>query len=250
MIRTSVPHSLSISPNVEPRPAGITPSILLLHYTGMESAEAARRWLCTPQSRVSCHYLVDEKGDIVQMVGEEMRAWHAGASFWRGITDINSHSIGIEIHNPGHSLGYPDFPGVQMDAVITLSRDIVGRNAINRQHVLAHSDVAPRRKIDPGEKFNWKRLHEAGIGHWVKPMTVADVSEPFSLDKQEISKFQSALRQYGYDIAMTGSLDRQTEIVVRAFQRHFRPERVDGVADRSTASTLSMLLENTSEKMS
>src|SRR5438552_13163292 len=137
------------SANVEPRKNGVEPGILLLHYTGMKSAEAALNWLCDPRSKVSCHYLVDEAGRITQMVDEDMRAWHAGIAVWKGERDINSHSIGIEIHNVGHTMGYPGFPPAQMDAVIALCRDIVGRHAIRSECVLAHSDVATRRKADP-----------------------------------------------------------------------------------------------------
>jgi N-acetylmuramoyl-L-alanine amidase len=242
VIRTRLPHSFCLSPNIEPRPAGVWPSILLLHYTGMESAEAACRWLCTPHAKVSCHYLVDEHGGITQMVGEEMRAWHAGVSFWAGERDINSHSVGIEIHNPGHSLGYPDFPDAQMQAVIALSMDIVARHDIRPECVLAHSDVAPRRKIDPGEKFDWRRLHEAGVGLWVKPEPASGEAAEAVSGMELVAAFQRRLGLYGYDISETGEIDSQTSIVVRAFQRHFRPDRVDGIIDRSTVVTLERLL--------
>lgn len=242
MIRTTLPHTLCLSPNVEPRPPRVLPSLLLLHYTGMESAEAACRWLCNPASRVSCHYLVDEQGSLVQMVGEEMRAWHAGISWWAGETDINSHSIGIEIHNGGHSLHYAEFPDAQMNALIALARDIIARNGIRPERVLAHSDVAPQRKIDPGEKFDWRRLHIEGIGHWVEPVPIGNHFEPFSADPDSIAAFQRKLGSYGYHVEATGHFDKQTEIVVRAFQRHFRPQRVDGIADRSTVETLDRLV--------
>ncbi len=149
--------------NFEPRRGGLRPSILLMHYTGMASAERAIGWLCSAESRVSCHYLVSETGRIVQMVREEMRAWHAGESFWAGETDINSASIGIEVHNPGHGSFYPPFPEPQMQAVEALSLDILARHDIRPERVLAHSDVAPARKEDPGEKFPWARLAEAGV---------------------------------------------------------------------------------------
>ncbi|MGC2600401.1 MAG: N-acetylmuramoyl-L-alanine amidase, partial [Rhodomicrobium sp.] len=136
------------SPNFGVREGGLKPSILLLHYTGMPSAEAAIHWLAVPESKVSCHYVADEAGTVTQMVPEAYRAWHAGLSHWKGSSDINSCSIGIEIHNPGHDGGYPDFPGAQMQAVEALCLDIVRRHGIAPQNLLAHSDVAPRRKID------------------------------------------------------------------------------------------------------
>src|SRR5690606_8241728 len=145
---------------------------LVLHYTGMMSAPRAIAWLAEPASRVSCHYVIDEAGLITQMVAESARAWHAGVGSWAGETDINSASIGIEIQNPGHDLGYPDFPEAQMKAVIDLSQDIIARNGIPSTRVLAHSDVSPGRKIDPGEKFDWAGLHAAGVGHWVAPAPV------------------------------------------------------------------------------
>ena len=157
------------SPNREARRNGRAPDLLLLHYTGMESAEGALDWLTRPGSGVSCHYLVDEEGRIAQLVREEERAWHAGQSLWAGEIDINSCSIGIEIHNPGHDFDYPDFTDAEMRAVEALCLDILSRHAIPPHRVLAHSDVAPGRKRDPGEKFDWARLARAGIGLWVPP---------------------------------------------------------------------------------
>jgi N-acetylmuramoyl-L-alanine amidase len=208
----------------------------------METAEAACAWLCNPQSKVSCHYLVDERGEIVQMVGEDMRAWHAGASYWAGETDINSRSIGIEIQNLGHLLGYSEFPKIQMEAVAALSRDIVRRNDIKPERVLAHSDVAPSRKTDPGEKFDWKLLHDRGIGLWIEPAPPSD-GEAIKRDDagDEVKALQVKLAEYGYGIEVSGLFDAKTETVVRAFQRHFRQARVDGRADRSTIETLCRL---------
>lgn len=228
MIRTRLPHVFRLSPNVEVRQGYAAPTMLILHYTGMDSAARAVTWLCTSESRVSCHYLVDERGQITQMVDEGLRAWHAGHSFWRGETDINSASIGIEIHNRGHGQGYPDFPGVQMESVAELCLDILSRNPIPPRNVLAHSDVAPMRKADPGEKFDWKFLHERGIGHWVPP-------EPLSHETGDLAEMQRLLSEYGYGFD-------QTPAVIRAFQRHFRPAKVDGVADRSSLETLRRLI--------
>jgi N-acetylmuramoyl-L-alanine amidase len=243
VIRTSLPHRFQPSPNIEPRKGVAEPDILLMHYTEMESAAKACDWLCDPRSKVSCHYLVDETGEIVQMVDEAMRAWHAGASSWQGETDINSRSIGIEIQNPGVRYGYRGFPDVQMHAVIALSKDIIARNAIRPQRVLAHSDVAPGRKIDPGELFDWKLLHEEGIGHWVEPLPIGEGAGLAEGDNgPEVEKLQRALTGYGYRLPATGTYDARTRTVVSAFQLHFRQERVDGIADRSTVETLDRLI--------
>jgi N-acetylmuramoyl-L-alanine amidase len=222
---------------------GRSPEILLLHYTGMPSAEAAIRWLAAQESQVSCHYVIDEAGAITQMVPEGLRAWHAGLSLWDGIDDVNSRSIGIEIHNPGHGCGYPEFPDAQMTAVEALCLDIANRHRILPRHVLAHSDVAPRRKIDPGEKFDWARLARAGIGHWVDPAPVAgDKSLARGNRGAPVLLLQEKLRSYGYGAGVTGEYCEDTECVVAAFQRHFRPALVDGRADRSTLDTLEALL--------
>lgn len=231
------------SPNFGDRRDGMRPDMLILHYTGMPSCEEAIRCLASPQSGVSCHYVVDEDGAITQMAPEDVRAWHAGASHWQGREDINSCSIGIEIHNPGHDGGYPDFPNEQMAAVEALCRDIIDRNGIAPARVLAHSDVAPRRKIDPGEKFDWARLALAGIGHWVEPAEITCGDAIVLGDAGDgVMTLQRNLRAYGYGIDLTGAFDEHTEIVVSAFQRHFRPALVDGRADRSTVETLRALL--------
>jgi N-acetylmuramoyl-L-alanine amidase len=229
--------------NFEPRRGGLRPSILLMHYTGMASAERAIGWLCSAESRVSCHYLVSEAGRIVQMVREEMRAWHAGESFWAGETDINSASIGIEVHNPGHGSGYPPFTEAQMQAVEALALDILARHNIRPERVLAHSDVAPNRKTDPGEKFDWGRLAGAGIGHWVEPTRIeGDAGLALGDEGAEVARLQRRLGDYGYDIAESGCFCEHTQIVVTAFQRHFRPALVNGRADHSTIDTLDRLI--------
>ncbi len=230
--------------NIEPRRNGLKPSILLMHYTGMASAERAIYWLSCVESRVSCHYVVDEAGVITQLVAEEHRAWHAGKSHWQGETDINSCSVGIEIQNPGHEDGYHDFPEAQMQAVLALSQDILSRHSIRPEHVLAHSDIAPGRKIDPGEKFNWRWLHENGVGHWVEPEPVDANDLGYGLGEvhDDVRQVQQRLASYGYGLAVTGALDQDTHRVVAAFQRHFRPSRIDGRVDRSTLVTLERLL--------
>ena len=228
------------SPNHDERQSGRDHAVL--HYTGM----ATPRSLAAPvlaESKVSSHYVVCEDGGVVQCVPEARRAWHAGVSAWAGETDNNSCSIGIEIVNPGHSLGYPDFPDVQIDAVIALCQDIIARNGIPADRVLAHSDVAPSRKQDPGEKFPWQRLHAAGVGHWVEPAPLSDGRTlAFGDHAAAVRELQGALAHYGYGVPATGDFDALTRDVVTAFQRHFRPARVDGIADASTLQTLRALI--------
>lgn len=243
MIRSPLAADFLLSPNVGARRGQAHADMLILHYTGMKDARQACAWLCNPASHVSCHYLVDETGRIIQMVGEEMRAWHAGVASWRGGGDINSCSIGIEIHNPGHHLGYDDFPQPQMAAVIALCRDIGSRHDIKPRYVLAHSDVAPLRKIDPGEKFDWRQLHAGGIGQWVAPAATSDGPILRLGDAGEkVLNLQTMLAAYGYAIALNGTYDTRLVTVVSAFQRHFRPNCVNGIADVSTVQTLDRLL--------
>ena len=233
--------------NYGPRIGTERPDILLLHYTGMGDAEGALKWLCAKESGVSCHYFVFEDGRIVQLLGENKRAHHAGVSHWGGDTDINSRSIGIEIANAGHSVGpefpLPPFPNVQMEAVAELCRDIIDRNNIAPHLVLGHSDVAPSRKQDPGEHFDWQFLAEKGIGHIVPPTALQSGTFLQRGDEGEaVAAFQEMLRLYGYGVTPNGVFDTQTHDAVTAFQRHFRQEQVDGVADLSTVQTLRDLL--------
>jgi N-acetylmuramoyl-L-alanine amidase len=209
----------------------------------METAEKACSWLCDERSEVSCHYLVDQQGGIVQMVDENLRAWHAGVSRWHEEDDINSVSIGIEIQNAGHGAGYPDFPAQQMRAVIALCKDIVERHNIAPRNVLAHSDVAPGRKVDPGEKFDWALLHENGVGRYVVPEALGGGTFLQLGDEGEaVMALQAMLKLYGYGLDVNGVFDARTKIVVEAFQRHFRRTKVDGVADQSTIATLHRLM--------
>lgn len=232
-----------VSPNFGPRRDEVPVDSLILHYTGMPSGEGAEAWLCDTASSVSSHYIVHEDGRVVQMVRETDRAWHAGQSFWRGCRDMNSCSIGIEIVNPGHDGGLPAFPDVQIEAVIALCRDVVDRHAITPERVLAHSDVAPGRKVDPGERFPWEELAAAGVGHYVAPSSVQGGRFLAAGDRGEpVEALQSMLALYGYDAEINAVFDDQTMRVVEAFQRHFRQVRVDGVADRSTIETLHRLL--------
>ena len=238
MTGAALPFSWRPAANVEPRRNGRAVDMIVLHYTGMDSAAAACDLLCGAEGKVSCHYLVDEDGAITAMVAEHLRAWHAGASFWKGETDTNSRSIGIEIHNPGHGPFYRDFPQPQMQAVAALCRDILSRHAIPPQHVLAHSDVAPGRKIDPGERFDWQYLHAQGIGHWVPPSPPDDTA----LSPAGLLDFQRLLAAYGYDIGITGILDERTRKATDAFTRHFRPALVTSAPDISALRTAERLI--------
>ena len=236
-------RAVAPSPNYGPRRGVAGPDILLLHYTGMPTAQGALDWLCASESGVSCHYFVFEDGRAVQLVKEEERAWHAGVSMWEGCDDVNSRSIGIEIANPGHEFGYPAFPAEQIDAVIALCRDICMRHAILPQHILGHSDVAPGRKQDPGEKFPWAQLAQSGVGHWVDPEPIGgETGLTVGAHGSRVADMKAGFSRYGYAIARDDCYDDATSAVVEAFQRHFRPERVDGVADRSTFLTLERLL--------
>ncbi len=232
------------SPNHGERKGGRRPDMIILHYTGMPDATAALSLMRSPTSEVSAHYLVFEDGRIIQLVKESRRAWHAGVASWAGETDINSCSIGIEIANPGHDYGYPAFPKRQIAAVTALCRSIQTRHTIPPIRVLGHSDVAPSRKKDPGEKFPWRTLFESGVGNWVKPTPITDGGTLLTLGDRgaAVEAVQQSLSEYGYGVAVNGNYDSTTYEVVRAFQRHFRSERVDGVCDLSTISTLHDLI--------
>ncbi len=225
----------SPSPNHDARPAGAKIDILLLHYTGMRTAAAALERMCDADAKVSAHYMIDEDGALHALVAEDRRAWHAGESSWAGETDINARSIGIELVNPGHEFGYRPFPEAQMAALIDLAGEILGRHPIPPARVLGHSDVAPRRKQDPGELFDWARLARDGIGRW------PEVPAGDSGGEAGAAEIQDLLARIGYRTPTTGVFDDATGIVVTAFQRHFRPNRVDGVADAETAARMRSL---------
>lgn len=211
------------SPNHDERPAGQAIDILMLHYTGMQSAEAALARLCDPAAKVSAHYLIEEDGTVWQLVDEARRAWHAGLGFWAGATDINARSIGIELQNPGHEFGYRTFPEPQMRALIELARGILQRHPIPASRVLGHSDTAPTRKDDPGELFDWRRLAQNGIGLWPDdgPAAAGD--------------WQALMAQYGYDM-------RDPEAALRAFRRHFEPEALEKTVSQETKRRISRLI--------
>jgi len=240
---SSVVSDVIPSVNYGERNRGLLPDMILLHYTGMPDVEGAIAQLCTAGTDVSAHYIVLEDGRIVQCVPETKRAWHAGVALWAGEDDINSCSIGVEIVNRGHDWGYPEFPLRQIAAVIALCRGIMLRRKVPSHRVLAHSDVAPSRKKDPGEKFPWHSLANSGVGHWVQPAPIMS-GEGLKLGtiSDSVRHLQHALARYGYGIPTNGKYDGTTMEVVTAFQRHFRPARVDGIADHSTLATLQSLL--------
>src|SRR3954462_13724179 len=240
---SSIASDVIPSANYGDRNKGRLPDMILLHYTGMPDVEGAIAQLCTAGTEVSAHYIVLEDGRIVQCVPEAKRAWHAGLGSWAGEEDINSCSIGIEIINRGHDWGYPDYPLRQIAAVIALCRGIMLRHELAAHRVLGHSDVAPSRKKDPGEKFPWHSLANSGVGHWVQAAPIVrGESMKLGAEGDAVRGLQEALARYGYGIPLTGKYDAATMEVVTAFQRHFRPERVDGVADHSTLTTLEALL--------
>lgn len=227
------------SPNHDARAEGATIDMLVLHYTGMPSGADALARLADRDARVSAHYLIEEDGRVFRLVPETRRAWHAGIAYWRGVRDINSRSIGVELVNPGHEFGYRDFPEAQMQALEGLAKQVVERHAIPAINVVGHSDVAPQRKRDPGERFDWRRLARVGIGLWP-----ADGSSPiaetrtiaFGERDRIVGETQECLASYGYETPRSGELDAVTAKVVEAFQRHFRPRIVDGRIDGETRS--------------
>ena len=240
------------SPNFDARTRGI--DLVVLHYTGMRNGETALARLTdgaptagkypgpwqdasaapdAPLARVSAHYVVSEDGTVYRVIAEENRAWHAGASSWQGEGDVNSRAIGIEIVNGGHDFGLPDYPPAQIEAVIALVRDILARHQLKPAQVVAHSDIAPERKQDPGEKFPWKRLADAGVAVWPQ-----SVSAPPELS---IVAVQAQLASIGYAVTQTGVMDNQTKAALMAFQRRFRPASVDGAADDETRALIAAL---------
>ncbi len=214
------------SPNFDERSLPVT--MIVLHYTGMQDAASAIARLCDPEAKVSAHYLIAEDGQVVRLVAEEKRAWHAGKSYWRGITDVNSASVGIEIVNPGHELGYRPFPVAQIDALIPLMQEVTLRHKVTRGNVVGHSDIAPARKDDPGELFPWERLAKLRLA---LPSPTKNLMDPHWSD----AGFLLALERFGYDVA-------EPLAAIRAFQRRFRPSNFDGIVDGETRAKLLALL--------
>jgi N-acetylmuramoyl-L-alanine amidase len=233
------------SPNFDART--VTPDIIVLHYTGMQSGEAALARLRDPVAKVSSHYMVEEDGRVFALVPEARRAWHAGVSFWKGERDINGRSIGVEIVNPGHEFGYRPFPNVQIEAVIALLGEIRERWDVPDARILGHSDVAPARKEDPGELFPWKQLAGAGHGLWADPTAAPGAPLKEGDEGAGVFTLQAGLTRLGYDSAPSGRYDAATTTIVRAFQRHWLQSRVDGQADGETRARLIALLRMAAE---
>jgi len=259
------------SPNHDARPeskdGGAAIDMLVLHYTGMKTAEEALARLCDPDAKVSAHYTIDRDGRVYHHVAEERRAWHAGVSYWAGERNVNARSIGIELVNPGHEFGYVPFAPEQIEALIDLSSGILARHPIAPARVVAHSDVAPARKMDPGELFPWKQLSDFGIGVWPQvPPTRSDFVAPtsprgggedsnlpppcgevgaFGATRRMLrvggeNTFAENLARFGYGVAP--AVDTPLKDVVTAFQRHFRPSCIDGIADAECEGLLAALL--------
>jgi N-acetylmuramoyl-L-alanine amidase len=229
------------SPNHDERPAGVPVDMLILHYTGMKTAAAAIERLRDPAAQVSSHYVVDEDGSVLRLVPEDRRAWHAGVSHWRGHTGLNGRSIGIEIVNPGHEWGYRDFPVLQLAALCDLCLLIVARHGIPARNVVGHSDVAPDRKDDPGERFDWQALADNGVGLWPRGVPDLGTTGPIR-DTAGLRPVRAMLNELGYRVAPEGGLDPALSTVLRAFQRHWRPEAITGQADAGTLERLAGVL--------
>ena len=233
------------SPNFDERTLPI--SLLILHYTGMKTGGAALERMRNAEAKVSAHYMVEEDGRIFQLVDEDKRAWHAGVSEWQGESNINSNSIGIEIVNRGHDWPNEDgslaeFPDVQINAVIALSKGIISRHGALT--ILAHSDIAPARKIDPGENFPWQGLAAAGLGYWPDVQTDDRrvLFEPHSRDRG-VAIVQRGLAHIGYSARVTGVMDEPTKLIIEALQRRYRPDKIDGVVDIQTMEVIKALAE-------
>jgi N-acetylmuramoyl-L-alanine amidase len=220
-------HREEPSPNWDERDERI--SMVVLHYTDMPSVDAAIDRLCDPAAKVSSHYVIGEDGEVVRLVPESKRAWHAGRSFWRGKSNVNSASIGIELHNPGHTCGYRPFPDAQIEALVPLLHRIVKSYDIPRANVVGHSDVAPQRKLDPGELFPWERLAEYRLA-LPRPAKLK-LGDPFDND----GAFYLALERFGYDVS-------DGKKAVEAFQRRWRPVKIDGEIDGEVRAILFQLL--------
>ena len=228
------------SPNFDARRA--PPDMIVLHYTGMPSGAEALARMRDPLAKVSAHYLIEEDGRVFSLVAEERRAWHAGVSFWKDQRDVNAVSIGIELVNPGHEWGYRAFPDAQIEVLIALLDEVRGRWTIPDGRILGHSDVAPERKTDPGELFPWKQMAQAGHGLWLEPPAAPGPALSVGDDGTGVFALQAGLTRLGYDSAPSGQFDARTAAIITAFQRHWRPERVDGIADGETRARLVHLL--------
>ena len=236
------------SPNHDMRRLPIT--MLVLHYTGMETGQAALDRLVDPEAKVSAHYLVKEDGKVIQLVDDGRRAWHAGVSFWNGISDVNSASIGIEIVNGGHEFGLPEYPRVQLTGLVRLCKKLINAYNIEDHNIVGHSDIAPGRKEDPGEKFPWKELSTRGLGYFPKQVS-EDQRILFSRNDTDraISVLQKGLAFIGYDLEVNGRLDDKTSDVLTAFQRRYRPDLINGNIDIQSVELITNLVDVRTKKV-
>jgi len=226
------------SPNYNNRVDGSKIDYIIIHYTGVNApSQSIIKWFLDPLSKVSCHYFIDNNGTIYSLVNDYFRAWHAGKSYWNGCRDINSQSIGIELHNSG----IEDFSGDQINALLKLLKLLISKHSIERHNILGHSDVSVGRKIDPGIKFPWQFLNRSGIGVYsemgytkknISNIKVADQTKP------TIMSYQKKLIEIGFELSVSGIIDEQTKKVVVAFQTHWRSELVDGKIDQNTISVI------------
>nr|HIL74870.1 N-acetylmuramoyl-L-alanine amidase [Rhodospirillales bacterium] len=219
------------SPNYNDRPPGTEIDILVFHYTGMPKPAQALERMCDPDVKVSAHYLIDKDGQLFQLISEEKRAWHAGISSWRNNYNINDRSIGIELANPGHEFGYQKFPTRQIDTLIEIAKDIIKRHPVPARNIIGHSDIAPARKKDPGEFFDWHKLALKGIGYWPESLKTENINQI------NASNFKLALQKYGYDTT-------DLPATILAFQRHFLPTRCNSQPDQEMFKMLEILISN------
>ena len=227
-----IPVRRFLSPNFNERPTPKKVDLIVIHYTGMVTAQAALTRLCEPAAQVSSHYLIEKNGYLHELVDEKKRAWHAGISFWKGETDINGISLGIELDNGGHDFGLPAYPEDQIKTLLLLLDKLVTQYSLHKERIIGHSDVAPTRKRDPGEHFPWLVLHKKGFGLW--PESCAVNPEP-----QSIYEIQKKLGEIGYNCPFTGILDLQTTATIKAFQQHFTPQEITGTPTPNLRHTLS-----------
>lgn len=238
------------SPNFNDRPEKASVDILVMHYTGMKTADAALQRMLDPTAEVSAHYMVYEDGKVISLVDEEKRAWHAGISCWRGIASLNDISVGIEIVNTGHEFGYVPFPDKQMESVKKLAKEIMERHGIEARNVVGHSDIAPSRKEDPGELFDWQALAEEGVGLWPDVKKVwrgSDVLVEPGKEDVDVARIQKMLSDYGYHIRVDGYFGSKTEDVIKAYKRHFVPEQLNVCWDKLAEERLKKLLDMVGE---
>lgn len=230
------------SPNQDARPAGTPIDMIILHYTGMPTVQEAIDRLRDPAARVSSHYVIDEDGFVLRLVPEERRAWHAGMSYWRGHRGLNDRSIGIEMVNPGHEWGYRDFPVLQLAAVCDLCLHLLSRHPVPARNIVGHSDVAPDRKEYPGERFDWEQLARNGVGMFPRHVPDLGTGNPLR-DATSLRPVRAGLIEIGYDVAPEGPLDPALSLVLRAFQRHWRPEAITGQADAGSVARLGAVVQ-------